>query len=123
MEDNRPPLHLSSASLLSKYGFSDGDMPDHVWDRIDELGIPYADVDWHPVLRKLVHRYLLPELAKHHEVVIEEIETIHNPIRAFRVDGVEIDDVASRQTVTFAVEGVDVPMSVVIEELLAAGHG
>ncbi|WDZ90773.1 hypothetical protein [Nocardiopsis sp. HUAS JQ3] len=57
----------------------------------------------------LVRRYLLPELAKHHAIDVYEIETAHNPIRASRVDGAEIDPLAANNEVEFTPLWVDVP--------------
>jgi hypothetical protein len=84
-------LTLFSDGLCSKWGFNDGDMPDDVWDWCDEHGIDGGSVDWHAVLRKLVREHLLPALAEHHDVEVYHIETHHNPIRASRIDGQEID--------------------------------
>lgn len=84
-------LTLYSDGLCSKWGFHDGDMPDQVRDWCAGIGVePYA-VDWHEVLRKLVHEYLLPALAEHHEIEVYHIITSHNPIRASRIDGEDID--------------------------------
>ncbi|MFJ8966059.1 hypothetical protein ACIRG5_42385 [Lentzea sp. NPDC102401] len=86
---DEPTLHLDSSSLLSKYGFDDGTIPDQVLDYLDEHGITYPD-DWRAVLVTLVRTHLLPELAKHHRVDVEEIGGHHNPIRARSVDGTPI---------------------------------
>jgi hypothetical protein len=112
-------LHLSSASLLSKWGFNGGDLPDHVWDHMDEIGIAYDAVDWHAALRALVRAHLLPEVEKHHTIEVYDITTIHNPIRAAVVDGMEIDDYSPRPQVDLKPDGVDVPMATVIEALEA----
>lgn len=58
-----PDVYLDSQGLCSKWGFGDGDMPDTVWDWIDEVGISYADLDWHAALRRLVREHLLREVA------------------------------------------------------------
>jgi hypothetical protein len=57
----------------------------------DELGVPYPD-DWHQVLCALVRQHLLSALAEHHAIEVVEIGTIHNPIRATVVDGVDVED-------------------------------
>lgn len=88
-----PSVYLWSDSLMSKWGFGDGDMPDDVWDYLDEHGPAEQTVDWHAVLRSLVRTYLLPALQDAgHMVELYDIETIHNPIRASVIDGIEIDD-------------------------------
>lgn len=111
-------FRLDSDSLLSKFGFNDGDMPEDVCDRIDRLGIPSERVDWHAVLRNLVRKYLLPELAKYHVVELTDIDTAHNPIRAWKVDGVEVREQWYGGPVDeLTPEGVDVPMSAVVEEI------
>lgn len=84
-----PSLTLPSHCLLSKWGFGDGDLPDHLWDYMDELKWNAMGIDWHPVLRLLVRRHLLPILEQ--DVTVYDIETNHNPIRAELVDGQEID--------------------------------
>ena len=70
-------VQLNSASLLSKWGFGDGD--DLNW--LFEFG----DFDKHATLVELVRRKLLPILDQ--KVEIEVINTCHNPCRARTVDG------------------------------------
>jgi hypothetical protein len=93
MEDPAAPagLTLYADDLCSKWGFNDGDMPEHVMAWCTENGIAWHDVDWHDVLRALVHEHLLPALAEHHEIEVYHIMTQHNPIRASRIDGEDID--------------------------------
>lgn len=110
--DEEPTLHLASSSLLSKYGFDDGAIPDQVLDYLYDHGI--ADPgDWHSILVTLVRTHLLPELAKHHRVEVEEIGTHHNPIRARSVDDKPVDTDLSWMDLT--PEYVLVPMSEVAE--------
>lgn len=105
-------LTLFSEGLCSKWGFNDGDMPDHIRDWCDENGIECRSVDWHAVLRKLVRDHLLPALAEHHEVEVYDIGTQHNPIRATRIDGQEID-VYKGPSPTLTPEWVTVPADAV----------
>ena len=110
MSTDTPDLHLASVDLCSKWGFGDGDEPDWVMDFCEANGRPFASVDWHPILRDLVRRYLLPALAEHHDVEVYDIETIHNPIRARVIDGQAIDDYAAWDAApTLTPAGVTVP--------------
>lgn len=109
-----PTLWLHSESLLSKYGFNDGDEPDAWLDWCDEQGIGYddADWDWHATLRRLVREHLLPKLDQH--VDVYDIDTIHNPIRASTVDGVEVDDMRPEAGPQLTPDSVGVPYSEVL---------
>ena len=80
-------LHLFTESLFSKWGFGDGDEPDHLLDCLDAAHLKLSS-DWHAVLRLLVRRHLVPALNR--TVAVYDIETIHNPVRAESVDGVEV---------------------------------
>lgn len=81
-------LHLFAESLFSKWGFNDGDIPDHIADALDDAGLPTNG--WRVVLCRLVREHLVPALDQRVEVT--EIETCHNPIRASTVDGVDVED-------------------------------
>lgn len=94
-------LILVSASLLSKWGFGDGDpfeaFTDWYHDRHGDglmrhcncksLDLGVSDDD---LLRLLVRRYLVPALDQRVELV--DIETSHNPVRATKVDGVDVEE-------------------------------
>lgn len=112
-----PELILNSASLLSKWGFNDGNIPDHLMDYWDDIGIAYPDVDWHHALCTLVHRFLLPELTKHHVIeVVDSVETIHNPIRAITIDGVAVEQFwYSDYKPTLIPQSVHVPYTAIAE--------
>jgi hypothetical protein len=99
-----PTLTLYSVGLLGKWGFNDGDEPEHFLDWWDdhEPDIDYVKLEWHPVLRHLVRSYLLPALRETHVIEVYDIETIHNPIRARTVDGHPIDDYADNDHVTLS---------------------
>jgi len=76
-------LVLHADDLLSKWGFSDGDvLSDWVFDTLGRYDFEYEN---HKVLEELVKRFLLPELQK--KVEISFISTIHNPVRAEMIDG------------------------------------
>lgn len=106
-------LTLYSDGLCSKWGFNDGDIPDHVVAWCEENGVAWHEVDWHEVLSELVREYLLPALAEHHEVEIYHMVTNHNPIRASRIDGQDIDT-RKGPTPWLTPEQVTVPAEVVI---------
>jgi hypothetical protein len=78
---------LLSEGLLSKWGFGDGDILDDFVDWTEDNGYP-RPADEHALLRTLVRTHLLPAL--HQRVEAIDIETIHNPIRAEYVDGVDV---------------------------------
>ena len=96
---SEPSIYLWSDSLQSKWGFGDGDIPDSILDHVgDEVGFA---LDWHAVLRKLVRKHLLPALEDAgHSVEVYDIETNHNPIRASKIDGVDVDDYSDRNVPT-----------------------
>lgn len=106
-------LTLYSESLLSKWGFNDGDVPDAYLDWCDANAHPYPD-DWHQVLCTLVGTRLAPALEQRVELV--DIETHHNPIRAKRVDGVDVTDLWYRTEpgLTLTPDSVDVPYAEVL---------
>jgi hypothetical protein len=91
-------LTLDAASLVSKFGFWDGDPPSWLEDRFvaswddaeDEYGLLLNE--WHGVLTSLVEERLVPAIrAAGHEVETYRIDGNHNPIRASSVDGIEYD--------------------------------
>lgn len=87
---------LDAESLCSKWGFGDGDaLDDWWWDTYDEG----PDVNTDDLLYALVVAYLVPAIRDAgHTVEIERIGTIHNPVRASRVDGAEVDWYAMEDT-------------------------
>lgn len=81
-QPTQPPetVTLFADGLLSKWGFSDGDILEWLFD--------FGDHDRHAVLCAVVRQKLIPALAQ--KVEVEEISTIHNPIRARTVDGKDV---------------------------------
>lgn len=104
-----PTLTLDSDGLLSKFGFNDGDAPDAWLDYCEANGIDYNEVDF--PLVQLVRQYLLPALDQ--RVTVVEIETIHNPIRAKTVDGIEVhgQDTVNGEPIELTPEQVTIPMA------------
>jgi len=80
---------LDAESLCSKWGFGDGDaLDDWWWDTYDED----PDVNTDELLYALVMAHLVPAIRDAgHSVDLERIDTIHNPVRAVRVDEAEVD--------------------------------
>jgi len=103
---------LHSSGLLSKWGFNDGDAPDAWFDYCDAHGVDAAAVGY--PLAALVRRYLLPALAGHHDIEVYEVGTIHNPIRAAVVDGVDIDAYAASSDIVLTPASVTVPLADVL---------
>jgi hypothetical protein len=132
-----PQLYLFSHALLSKWGFDDGDPFDEVedwWHNQHGTGpMGHCDcgffdlgVDARVLLPELVRRFLLPALDQAVELV--DIETSHNPIRASKVNGVDVEGAwyESSPAVVLTPESVVVPYSTVVEvaaELREHGDG
>jgi hypothetical protein len=106
---------LYSDGLLSMRGFDDGDAPGAWMDYCDEHGTDCTP--WHPVLIQLVRRFLLPVLEQ--EVTVVEISTIHNPIRAKTVGGVDVTNDWRNPRVALAPEFVEIPITEVARVALA----
>lgn len=107
-------LRLRADSLLSKWGFGDGDTPEIVYDYCEANGIEYQHLNWHATLVRLVREHLL--LVLEQDVETYEIETIHNPIRAQTVGGVLIDATSVTHAIDLSPEYVDVPLNVVMQK-------
>lgn len=87
-----PTLTLHAESLCSKWGFNDCDIPQSIEDYWDEIGLRVFSIDWHGALTTLVREHLVPAMeAAGYAVELTEISTIHNPIRARTINGVEVD--------------------------------
>lgn len=86
---SEPMFLLDAESLMSKWGFGDGDaLSDWWWDNFDE-DCPFNADD---LLYALVVEYLMPKLrAAGWTVELCRIETTHNPVRAERLNGREVD--------------------------------
>ncbi|WP_433355598.1 hypothetical protein ACQP25_17165 [Microtetraspora malaysiensis] len=108
--------------MLSKWGFNDGDVPDDLLDYCDDRGIPSPD-GWDEVLHTLVVERLLPALDQRVEIV--RVGTSHNPVRALTVDGVDVTDewYGDKERTSLTPDCVEVPMSEVVEVMLAMSTG
>lgn len=107
---------LSAVSLLSKYGFSDGDVLDDLWwDHHDEY-LPGQGAH-HKLLYRLVTERLVPLIeAAGHAVEVEFIETFHNPVRAYTLDRTPISYPCGSDTQNETLDKIP-PVSVTIEDL------
>jgi hypothetical protein len=74
-------VHFFTESLLSKWGFGDGDDLNWLYEH-------NRDYDPHATLIECVRRRMLPALKQ--KVEIREIVCRHNPCRAGTVDGVDV---------------------------------
>lgn len=131
-----PDLILFSSGLLSKFGFGDGDPFEAIteWyhDQHGEGLMRHCDcpsfdlgVSDDDLLRLLVRRYLVPALDQRVELV--DIETSHNPVRASRVDGVDVEECwyGRQPEPTLTPEDVEISYADVlraVEELRAAAE-
>jgi len=120
-------VYLDSDSLLSKYGFGDGDMLDDiVWDWWDARNSEWGSsppFTQHAVLVAVVKRHLLPALPE--QVDTFAIGTCHNPIRVDKVNGERISHAGAGGSYPWAVEGVTIThadIHAVCEELLATSQ-
>ena len=93
-------MELSAHGLASKWGFNDGDMPDELWDMLDDAGIHGGD--WHRTLRRVVRDRLVPLLPPEIAATVYDSETTHNPVRTdyWGEDKSSVPDIAV--TVTWA---------------------
>lgn len=111
---HEPVITLFSSSLLSKWGFNDGDTPDQWWDYCDAHAVDYREASF--PLVDVVQRYLIPRLDQ--TVTVHLVETGHNPIRVDTVDGVDVTEEwygRSTATTVLTPEYVDVPLSEVLK--------
>lgn len=90
---DEPTLTLDAESLLSRWGFGDGDaLSDWWWDNYGE-DTPFND---HDMLHALVVAYLVPVIREAgRDVEIVRIDTIHNPVRADTLDGAQVNHYSS----------------------------
>lgn len=118
-----PALRLFADGLFSKWGFGDGDqVDDFLWDHLDYdddvIHARLKDVDDHAVLRRLVREHLVPAFAAAgHDVEVYDIETNHNPVRAGKLDGVEVGwdvIIGEAPEPQLRLEYVDVPFDTVL---------
>ncbi|WP_236241147.1 hypothetical protein [Streptomyces sp. CC228A] len=108
---------LFSSSLLSKWGFNDGDEPEAWLNWCDTHGIDYTRLDY--PLAALVREHLLPVIEQ--PVTAVDIETCHNPIRIDTLHGVDVTNYWRDTSVEglLTPEKVDVPMTEVLRLALA----
>lgn len=112
-----PHLTLFSSSLLSKWGFNDGEDPDDWLDYCEAKGIDYTALPF-PLI-PLVRTYLLPQIEQ--DVSLVEVETNHNPIRVDTVEGADVTEVwfGRAPEPTLTPDHVNIPMSAALNLALA----
>lgn len=82
-------FYLDADNLFHKWGFGDGDTFDDWWWEVYDDSPPKNSDD---VLEKLVRVYLVPLIEEAgHTIEIIRIGTNHNPIRAEKLDGEQVD--------------------------------
>ncbi|KQO98620.1 hypothetical protein [Leifsonia sp. Leaf264] len=102
MNDEAQPasLTLDGSSLLSKWGFGDGDLV-HDW-YADQATVGWwpRPFDHHDVLIDLVKTHLIPAVAAAgHAFIVYVIPTNHNPIRFSELDGQIVEHRRSKLTI------------------------
>jgi predicted nucleic acid-binding protein len=80
-------MRFHTADFINKWGFEDGDILQSL---ILAAGVDIEKVSGHEILRKVLERHVLPQIKN--DLEIHWIATLHNPARAFKVDGVSVDD-------------------------------
>lgn len=110
-------VELQATDLLSKWGFGDGDL---LWDWAhDNLGDDLDPDVYHPALRALVRKHLIPAIeAAGHTVDAFDIWTIHNPIRTGVLNGEPVDN--RRPTAQQEAALGDIAVTVSADEIRAA---
>ncbi|MFE3248421.1 hypothetical protein [Streptomyces sp. NPDC059209] len=108
-----PTMTLFSSDLLSKWGFNDGDIPEPWLHWCETQGVdPNAFAfPWAALVRK----HLVPAIEQ--DVTVVEILTVHNPIRAQTVDGIDMTQSwrgGGGVAPTLTPELVEVPMAEVL---------
>lgn len=109
-------VRLHSASLLSKYGFNDGDDPEEWLDWCEGNGIDLsrARINSFP-LAAAVKKFLVPLIEQ--DITVTELVTAHNPVRIQTLDGHDMTGVwhgtLSEPELTPAY--VDVPMTEILK--------
>jgi hypothetical protein len=119
-------LLLVSQSLLSKWGFCDGDMPDALMQYCEDHSVDPWQADWRETLCLLVRSHLLPELLKHQPVELAaDMVTNHNPVRAERVNGEDVSELwtADEVGVDLVPEYVVVPYADVLDAMAQIATG
>ncbi len=104
-------IRFYTNDLLSRYGFGDGDLlvaflSDHCLDDVHNQ-----------VLAETVIRYVIPTVNREIELLQPEnwYWTAHNPIRAKKVDGTEVDDVGDNKNLALMPEFVDIEEGVILD--------
>ena len=112
-------LTLDADDLFDKGGFLDGALIDDWWESIHG-GPPEFDTEG--VLSALVQRHLVPAIERAGRAVeVTRIVTLHNPVRATRLDGTPVSISAPREPRFLPPIRVDVTPKEIAALLRAAG--
>lgn len=98
-------IEFSADGLLSKWGFGDGDMLD---DFLYDHGFVGSKKE---VLALTVLRHVIPALGQKDIELVKVADwnwTGHNPIRAKRISGIEVNDVGENPTIILTPKFIDV---------------
>jgi hypothetical protein len=83
-------LRLCTEEMAHKWGFGDGDILDTCLEGLKEAEVLARDVQELLIsgeeLYRLLNATLLAELRKNHDIEVEFVTTIHNPVRLIRAD-------------------------------------
>ncbi len=110
-EEGEMSIRFFTNDLLSKYGFGDGDL-------LVCLLSDHGFTDMHnQVLAEAVVQYIVPTVNRKIELL--QVEnwnwTAHNPIRAKRVDGVEVDDTGDNENLALTPRFVDIEKEAILD--------
>lgn len=87
-----PILVLNPRGLYSKYGFNDGDMPDHIREWFESQAYDLDSLDWHETLFNLVNEFVLPRVTLPAGTSLWRIHSAHNPARVRDEAGNDVYD-------------------------------
>jgi hypothetical protein len=104
-------MKFVTRELLSKWGLEDGDILQSL---LVQHGFDLGTLNDHDVLRSIIKELVIPAIVNC--VEIQELSTLHNPVRITAVDGAPVDNSrASHPEIDLQPTVIDVPDEVVLE--------